>query len=253
MTMFTSAALAEQLNATYLIRKLLSAAAIAAGTSIPRGANRDTSTIWCGPVLRGNDFKTVEASWTIPNVSLPNGGDEHDVYFTSQWVGIDGSGGQDKSHCTALLQAGTSIGYSEGKIWHYSWTEFFPAETGDIELDFNVGDEVYVQLTATSKTTGTVYMQNKSTGQKATRDLNAPKGKQLCFESVEWIEEDPGGGLPFPAFETFRFTGASATDSKGKKYNLKGSESVAMVQDGQTLCVPTVESDTTVKFEYVGK
>lgn len=96
-------------------------------------------------------------------------------------------------------------------------------------------------------------MLNKSTGQTATRDMTAPKGKKLCFESVEWIEEDPGGGLPLPAFETFRFTGARATDSKGKQFNLHGSQSISMVQDGKTLCAPTVESDTSVKFEYKGQ
>ena len=96
-------------------------------------------------------------------------------------------------------------------------------------------------------------MHNNSTGKSATKDLKAPSGAELCFEHVEWIEEDPGGGLPFPAFETYSFTGAAATDSKGHRYNLKGSESFDMVQDGQTLCSPTIKSDTSVQFEYKGK
>ncbi|KAJ3497869.1 hypothetical protein NLG97_g1566 [Lecanicillium saksenae] len=232
---------------------LLSAVTVAAAKAPSQAKRGYTSTIWCGPILYGNYFKTVEASWTIPNVSLPTGGDENEDYFSSQWVGIDGSGAKENGDCTALLQAGTSIGYSQGDIWHYSWTEFFPAETGNIDLDFKVGDEIYVKLTATSKTTGDVYMLNKSTGQKATQQMTAPEGKELCFRSVEWIEEDPGGGLPFPAFETFRFTGAAAKNSEGEAFNLKGSEIVSMVQDGQTLCEPTIESDSIVKFEYKGK
>lgn len=95
-------------------------------------------------------------------------------------------------------------------------------------------------------------MENKTTGKSVTQDATAPKGVELCFESVEWIEEDPGGGLPFPAFTTFDITGAAATDSKGNKFNLKGSEGQNLVQEGQTLCVPTVKSDTVVTFEYKG-
>lgn len=91
---------------------LLLGPSTALARSIARASMKDTSSIWCGPVLYGNDLKTVEASWTIPNVSLPNGGDENEDYFSSQWVGIDGSDGQDKQKCSALLQAGTSVGVS---------------------------------------------------------------------------------------------------------------------------------------------
>lgn len=96
-------------------------------------------------------------------------------------------------------------------------------------------------------------MHNNSTGKSATQDLKAPADAELCFDHVEWIEEDPGGGLPFPAFETYSFTGAAATDSKGNMYNLKGAESVDMVQNGQILCSPTIKSDTSVQFDYKGK
>lgn len=124
------------------------AATVSAG---PVSAERGTSSIWCGPVLAGHDFKSVEASWVIPNVSYPANADQTQQYFSSQWVGIDGTDG-----CKGLLQAGTSQGVSihlfylfknefsnldhilqldQGEVWHYSWVEFYPAETGEIDLD----------------------------------------------------------------------------------------------------------------------
>lgn len=84
------------------------AASVAAG---PVHSKRGKSSIWCGPVLAGQDFKTVEASWTIPNVSYPANADKNEQYFSSQWVGIDGTNG-----CKGLLQAGTSQGVSSSKF-----------------------------------------------------------------------------------------------------------------------------------------
>lgn len=110
-----------------------------------------------------------------------------------------------------------------------------------------MGDTVYVKLNATSQSnlhsvsTLTTpesaveaqtlmdmhsYMENESTGEHAARELTAPKNIELCFDSIEWIEEDPGGGLPFPAFTTYSFTEAGATDAKGRKFNLEGSLSM---------------------------
>lgn len=95
------------------------AATVAAGPVHPK---RGTSSIWCGPVLGGRDFRSVEASWTIPNVSYPANADKHQQYFSSQWVGIDGTNG-----CKGLLQAGTSQGVSSFEFDIYYAVKLIPA------------------------------------------------------------------------------------------------------------------------------
>lgn len=86
---------------------LLTLAGIASAR--PRVAHGTASGNWCGQVLLGNDFQSVEASWTVPIVHEPPPPqqDSTGYYFSSQWVGIDGSG-----DCGAILQAGTEMNVS---------------------------------------------------------------------------------------------------------------------------------------------
>lgn len=71
-------------------------------------------------------------------------------------------------------------------------------------------------VTASSTTSGTAVIENKSTGQRVTQDLNSTSA--LCEENAEWIVEDfdeEGGQVPFANFGTVTFTNASATTSSG--------------------------------------
>ena len=92
------------------IRKLTALLALAGIASAgPRMSRADTNTRWCGQILNGNDFQSVEATWTVPFVHEPPPAqqDSSGYYFSSQWVGIDGTG-----ECGTLLQAGTEINVS---------------------------------------------------------------------------------------------------------------------------------------------
>lgn len=75
----------------------------------PRMSRADTNTRWCGQILNGNDFQSVEATWTVPFVHEPPAAqqDPSGYYFSSQWVGIDGIG-----ECGTILQAGTEMNVS---------------------------------------------------------------------------------------------------------------------------------------------
>lgn len=64
------------------------ALATASPLVVPR--NEEQSSIWCGQDLTGQNVKTVEASWTIPNVSYPADANVHQQYYSSQWIGIAG-------------------------------------------------------------------------------------------------------------------------------------------------------------------
>lgn len=73
---------------------------------------RYNSNNWCGPVTSGSNITSVESTWTVPSVSLPQGGSQSEQYQFYQWVGIDGT-----NNCGALVQGGTG---------QTVWSQLFP-------------------------------------------------------------------------------------------------------------------------------
>lgn len=96
-----------------VLQALVGGAAVASAATMQKHRVRENSEddIWCGQIMYGKDFKTVEASWTVPNVSYPANAEKSQQYFSSQWIGIDGAGAGGKN-CKGLFQAGTSVGVS---------------------------------------------------------------------------------------------------------------------------------------------
>lgn len=113
------------------------------------------------------------------------------------------------------------------------------------------GDEVYVAIEATSSTTGTVYLENKTTGRSTNKKLSSPENP-LCFKAVEWIQEDNGVPQnPYPKVDTFSMTG-SAKASNGNTVQINNNAILMNgTHNGVLQCVASV-SQHTVTFEYEG-
>lgn len=82
-------------------------AAVPAAETNHRLVARQDSDNWCGAVKTTNDVKTVEATWTIPTVSVPKGQPSGRDYFAYQWVGTGGTSSCGRNQ--DLLQCGTSV------------------------------------------------------------------------------------------------------------------------------------------------
>jgi hypothetical protein len=60
---------------------------------------------WCGAAQVVSNISSVKGSWTIPPVSIPEGGSNATQYEFFQWVGIDGM----TEGCDTILQAGSLV------------------------------------------------------------------------------------------------------------------------------------------------
>ncbi|KAH8197702.1 hypothetical protein TruAng_008119 [Truncatella angustata] len=162
------------------------------------------SSNWAGSVQIGKGFTKVVGTITVPSVS----GDSDSA--ASAWVGIDGD-----TCSTAILQTGVSF-YGDGTF--DAWYEWIPDYSHSFSnFDISVGDKIYMEVDASSKTKGVAILENLTTGQKVTHTFTSTPST-LCETNAEWIVEDfeSGGSLvPFADFGSVTFTGASATGSAG--------------------------------------
>ncbi|KAM4060423.1 peptidase a4 family protein [Hirsutella rhossiliensis] len=191
---------------------------------------RDHSSLnWCGAVQYSSQVTFVEGTWTVPSVSIPNGNLSTDQYWFYQWVGIDGV-----FPCEVLLQGGTGTIGSIPK-WSLVLTENFTVHVGDV---------VYVSVEATSPKTGTICIDNLSTGESQTFNPVSQNGS-LCQKTAEWIAEDPGITVqPFPSFSAFNLISCKATTGSGSVITLDGAELWEMNQNGRRLCHAEVNSNS---------
>lgn len=84
---------------------------LAAAGTVPRAADSTHRAVrhsnnWCGKVNYYKDITEIEATWTVPAVTIPAGGSYGPKWQTYSWIGTGGSKpcGSDKD----LLQAGTA-------------------------------------------------------------------------------------------------------------------------------------------------
>jgi hypothetical protein len=64
----------------------------------------------------------AKGSWTIPQLSMPEGGSSSIEYMIYQWVGIGGA----TIGCEAILQAGTAsfVRFAPGRVLVSSWIKY---------------------------------------------------------------------------------------------------------------------------------
>jgi len=220
----------------------------------------DYSSNWSGAVLTappaGSTFNAVSGQFTVPVPSVPSGQGDG-TYSASVWAGIDGD-----TYQNAILQAGIDITVtsSGGKLsYSYdSWYEWLPNYATDFstsQFSFKAGDVVSVSITSSSSTTGTVVLDNLTTGKKVTQALSAPDSSSaLGGQNAEWIVEDyeEGGGLvPFADFGTVLFTNAVAKTSKGVSLGTTGADIIDLEDyNGNVLTTVTLPSSSEVNLAY---
>ncbi|KAJ3499355.1 hypothetical protein NLG97_g399 [Lecanicillium saksenae] len=227
------------LATSFVLASLASVAAAAPNSKVHQHSRRFNSDNWCGAVLTYSGINSVEATWTVPTISIPPNGDAGAHYSEYEWIGMGGT-----SACSAtgdLLQAGTGAEITNGDVTYYAYYQLFGSS----------GPMINTNLAATSSTDGTFYWENHTTGESSTMALQSNQGHSICTESVEWINErpgDPGNRRPFPDFTNFSFSGISAATYDGSTVNLDGAEDWILYRDQtpEILCHPSRTSSTSM-------
>ncbi|KAH9895605.1 concanavalin A-like lectin/glucanase domain-containing protein [Cubamyces lactineus] len=247
------------------------ATAVAATSNV---AQDEATTNWAGVVLTFGEGATVESvigTFTIPVPNAPPGGDDHDLYTSAVWLGIDGytceaallRTGVEFTRVNGIVTA-TGAGLLDVRLRSMmtltlclAWYEWFPNVHRAYYDEFSVapGDVITATVTALTPKSGVASIINNSTGQQASVSMGSAEFTSLCRESGEWIignstqpngPEDP---LPLPDFGTVTFSAAIASvyspiDPVANTLNI--------VHDGATLTSVSTEYDTVV-IEYIGE
>lgn len=206
-----------------------------------------TSTNWSGVVNTtppSGTWTSVAGYWNVPNAAwvASAGGTQ----WVAVWVGLDGWGNSD------VLQAGTDTYVSQGSsatVW--PWYEWYPqAPIGFNNLNANVGDQMYCEVTATSSTGGSLYFKNITSGVYTAFTFSPPAGTTCSGITAEWIVEDPGiPTVPFPNYGSVNFTGTYAYS--GSTWYTPGGTSLTLVQNGVTLSQPSNVTNNSFTVSYV--
>ncbi|KAG6358517.1 hypothetical protein INS49_014401 [Diaporthe citri] len=137
--------------------------------SLLRRADRDTSIVWAGGVVRSENITAVTGTFrvirsTLPTVSEPG---KH-AYSASAWIGIGGytkvrSGTRLSMNCILILPVFLDIG------------------------NIPDGDTIKVSLGVLSSTQANVDLENQSTGKGFSQTTNITH--PICQKTAEWIVE----------------------------------------------------------------
>ncbi|GKZ17623.1 hypothetical protein AbraIFM66951_004281 [Aspergillus brasiliensis] len=208
---------------------------------------------WAGAVQETTGtatFSYVAATFTLPSVTPTAASSSSDDQAVSFWVGIDGATGQNQ-----IWQAGVDIYVQNGETTFLGWSEWYPADTVGLDMEFNIGDVIVVSVESTSSSEGTALIENLTTGKNVSSTATAPSSSStLVGQTAEWIVEDlaiDGDGLTFINFGEATFTGCVAK-AGGKTIGLDGSSLMA-VEDSTSdhvQAVPSVVSDSELKVTY---
>lgn len=213
----------------------------------------DYSSNWAGAVLTappaGETFNAVSAKFIVPSPSVPPEGGSG-TYSAAIWVGIDGD-----TYSKAIWQAGIDVTISDGVPSFDAWYEWFPSASIDIR-DFSISprDVISIYLTTSSKSSGSVMIDNITTGQSITTSASSSSSSAvLGGQNAEWIVEDfeiNGSQVPFADFGTVLFTDAVASTSSQSV----GTSDATIIElkdsNGRILTDVTIPSSSEVQIVY---
>jgi hypothetical protein len=161
-------------------------------------------------VLIGNGYTSVSGQITVPAPQLPSGADSFTSYCASAWVGIDGD-----TCSTVILQSGLDFCVQGNSTSYSAWYEWYPDYAHDFSnIQISAGNVVNVSVEATSVNSGTVVIENLSTGTSVNHTFPPNFSGKLCEFNAEWIVEDfsiNGGLAPFANFGSVIFSNAVAS------------------------------------------
>ncbi|KAI1458712.1 concanavalin A-like lectin/glucanase [Annulohypoxylon moriforme] len=194
---------------------------------------------WAGASIEVKDvdknslaIKKAEATWVVPRICLPPGGNLQDDYYLATWVGFSGN-------CSsALLQAGTNVELkADGSMQAKGWVEWYPQGA---EFKYNIlinpGDTVTVTVEAISNSVGRATIENKNNGMKIVETVqsNNPSNSNtvLCNGpgiAYAFIEKTGKSTNALPRFNSVIFKDFEVTTSKS-------SQSVNLDDQHAALC-----------------
>lgn len=93
------------------------------------------------------------------------------------------------------------------------------------------------------------YLENKSTGAQRSIPVSMQSQGNLCFQTAEFIAEDPHTATenwPLARFNGTTMTGCKGTTFDGQTFGLDGAAVGNMVQNGQTKCQAQVTGSDSV-------
>ena len=216
--------------------------------------NVEFSENWSGAVLTsppsGQLWTTVTGQFNVPTPSRPSGSSSG-TFAASAWVGIDGDTAQN-----SILQSGIDFQISGRDTIEYdTWFEWYPLDAEDFNgPSLSAGDIVQVTVTATSSTSGTVVLENLTTGESVSTDVSAPdKSAALAQQNAEWIVEDFEEGdslVNFADFNTITFTNAVASTAS-EDVGTSGATIIEIESSsGEILTDVSIPSDSSVVVSY---
>ena len=126
-------------------------------------------------------------------------------------------------------------------------------QTNIANFPVSPGDKMTCAVSYLANTAGVINFSNQTTGQRFTVTLAPPAGATFSGETVEWIMEAPGGGLPttsLPKFTAVAFTSAFGCNSGDTVVaNPQTSDTVNIVSGASTLTSVSTGDDTvTISF-----
>ncbi|KAF8209303.1 peptidase A4 family-domain-containing protein [Mycena galopus ATCC 62051] len=209
----------------------------------------EVSSNWAGASFESaaGTYKSVTGTFVVPTPKVPSGSSSSGSFAASAWVGIDGD-----TCGTAILQTGIDFNIDNGRVSFDAWYEYFPASSTDFTgIPIAAGNTIKLTATAASTTSGTVTIENVSTGVTVSKSLTS--SAKLCLENAEWIVEDFEEGnslVPFANFGTVTFTGAQATTESGTVVGPTGAVIIDLEQNNKVLTSVSTGS-TSVTVTYV--
>ncbi|KAJ5453490.1 uncharacterized protein N7458_004446 [Penicillium daleae] len=110
--------------------------------------------------------------------------------------------------------------------WYPEGPQFYTID----ELPLSSGDTFYINITATSKTTGTIYLENETNGISQSFNFDEPS-YPLTGRYAEWIVEEFSED-PVPYFGSINFASTWATTWDGNAFDVS-SASLVQVDDNR--------------------
>jgi hypothetical protein len=223
--------------------------------------NVETSGIWSGAVVhapRGDGFKWVEGTWTVPNAYPPVGAQDGVWYSASTWVGIDGIDGSGD-----VLQGGcdsdvmTSGGNMQREL--NPWWEWFPGGSYWITtLAVSQGDTLncLICVTEGSTTQAEIFFYNVTSNIGTSFLATAPSGISLVGNTAEWIVERLEIDTNSPELARYGdvyFDEANAGTVANVTLQPGSGNTISMIdENNQVISEGTIETSTLVKVQYTG-
>ncbi|GLA14509.1 hypothetical protein AnigIFM62618_000891 [Aspergillus niger] len=222
--------------------------AVARPASTKNQTNVEYSSNWSGAVLveppsAAATYTAVTGTFTVPEPTGNSGGSQ----AASAWVGIDGD-----TYGNAILQTGVDFTVTDGEASFDAWYEWYPDYAYDFSgIDISAGDEIVAIVESYTSTTGIAIIENKSTGQKVSKELSS--SSSLGGQNAEWIVEDfeeNGSLVNLVDFGTVTFTGAVAKAAGGESVGLTDATIIEIEENGKVVTDVTIDSASEVTITY---